>query len=281
MKTMLIALAALGPFAVVACNPSSSPPPAAPDGTSPAASAPSADPTAAPSASGDAGGSGAAGAAASDTFATSAGPLVVTPIHHASLRFDFAGKHIFVDPWTEGNLEGQPKADYIFVTDIHPDHLDQAAIDKLKTPTTIVVGPAAVGEKTALGVTLKNGESKDFGAFKAEAVPMYNLTRGPAAGKLFHDKGRGDGFVFTFGDKRVYDSGDTECTPEMKALKNIDVAFVCMNLPYTMPPSEAAECVKAFKPKVVYPFHFRGQDPSTFATMVKDAPVEVRIRTWY
>jgi L-ascorbate metabolism protein UlaG (beta-lactamase superfamily) len=276
MKTMFIALAALGPFAVVACNPSSSPPPAAPDGTSPAASsAPSADPatSAAP-------GSGASGAS-SDTIATSAGPLVVTPIHHASLRFDFAGKHIFVDPWTEGNLEGQPKADYIFLTDLHPDHLDQAAIDKLKTPSTILVGPPAVGAKTALGVTLKNGESKDFGAFKVEAVPMYNLTRGPAQGQLFHDKGRGDGFVFTFGDKRVYDSGDTECTPEMKALKNIDVAFVCMNLPYTMPPAEAAECVRAFKPKVVYPFHFRGQDPAAFAAMVKDAPVEVRIRSWY
>ena len=279
MKTMFTALAALGTLAVVACNPSSSPPAAAPDGTSPASSTPSAEPTASAAPSGS--GAGGGGAAASDTFATSAGPLVVTPIHHASLRFDFAGKHIFVDPWTEGNLEGQPKADYIFLTDIHPDHLDQAAIDKLKTASTVVVGPAAVGEKTALGVTLKNGESKDFGAFKAEAVPMYNLTRGPAAGQLFHDKGRGDGFVFTFGDKRVYDSGDTECTPEMKALKNIDVAFVCMNLPYTMLPSEAAECVKAFKPKVVYPFHFRGQDPSAFASMVKDAPVEVRIRSWY
>jgi L-ascorbate metabolism protein UlaG (beta-lactamase superfamily) len=152
---------------------------------------------------------------------------------------------------------------------------------KVQKPETVLVGPPAVNEKMPMKIVMKNGETHDFGAFEVEAVPMYNLTRGPAAGKLFHDKGRGDGFVFTFGDKRVYDSGDTECTPEMKALKNIDVAFVCMNLPYTMPPSEAAECVKAFKPRVVYPFHFRGQDPSAFASMVKDAPVEVRIRTWY
>ncbi len=92
-------------------------------------------------------------------------------------------------------------------------------------------------------------------------VRAYNRTRGPAPGKLFHDQGRGDGFVFTFGDKRVYVSGDTECTPEMKALKDIDVAFVCMNLPYTMTPVEAAECVRAFKPKVLIPYHYRGQKP--------------------
>jgi L-ascorbate metabolism protein UlaG (beta-lactamase superfamily) len=219
--------------------------------------------------------------AATDTFDTSAGPLKVTPIHHASVLFEYGGKEIYVDPWTEGKLDGLPKADYIFITDIHPDHLDAAAIDKLKKDGTILVGPPAVNEKRPMSVVLKNGESHDFGAFKVDAIPMYNLTRGPEAGKLFHDKGRGDGYVITFGDKRVYLSGDTECTPEMKALTKIDVAFVCMNLPYTMPPSEAAECVKAFKPKVVFPYHFRGQDPNAFAALVKAEGVETRVRSWY
>jgi L-ascorbate metabolism protein UlaG (beta-lactamase superfamily) len=111
---------------------------------------------------------------------------------------------------------------------------------------------------------------------------MYNLQRGPSPGKFFHDKGRGDGFVFTFGDKRVYVSGDTECIPEMKALKKIDVAFVCMNLPYTMPPSEAAECVKAFAPKVVFPYHHRGSNLDEFTKPLSSTPaIDVRVRDWY
>jgi L-ascorbate metabolism protein UlaG (beta-lactamase superfamily) len=117
---------------------------------------------------------------------------------------------------------------------------------------------------------------------EVEGVPMYNLTRGPQPGTLFHDKGRGNGYVLTLGDKRLYISGDTECIPEMKALRSIDVAFVSMNLPYTMPPGEAAECAKAFRPKVVYPYHFRGQNPQEFADALQGTPgVEVRIRTWY
>ncbi len=155
-------------------------------------------------------------------------------------------------------------------------------------------------------VVLDNGATHDFGTFKVETVPMYNLKRGPDAGKLYHDKGRGDGYVFTFGVERrrrsparrkapppptptpaplvsrVYVSGDTECTPEMKALKNIDVAFVCMNLPYTMPPDEAAACVNAFKPRIVYPFHYKGSDLKTFADDVKPGNgVEVKLRDWY
>ena len=110
---------------------------------------------------------------------------------------------------------------------------------------------------------------------------MYNLQRGPSPGQLFHDKGRGNGYVVTLGGKRLYIAGDTECTPEMKALKDIDVAFVPMNLPYTMPPSEAAECVKAFKPKIVYPYHYRGQNLDEFASALKGSGVDVRIRDWY
>ncbi|HEY2516654.1 MAG TPA: MBL fold metallo-hydrolase, partial [Polyangiaceae bacterium] len=121
----------------------------------------------------------------------------------------------------------------------------------------------------------------DFGAFKIEAVPMYNLSRGPAPGKLFHDKGRGDGYVFTFGDARVYVSGDTECTAEMKGLTDLKVAFLCMNLPYTMPVEEVAACARAMKPKIVYPYHYRGQDPRAFAALLEGTGIDVRLRDWY
>ena len=114
-----------------------------------------------------------------------------------------------------------------------------------------------------------------------EAVAMYNVTRGPAAGKLFHDKGRGNGYVVTLGGKRVYFAGDTECTPEMKALKNIDVAFLPMNLPYTMPPSEAAECVKAFKPKIAIPYHYMGQNTEEFKAALAGSGTEVRLLDFY
>ena len=128
---------------------------------------------------------------------------------------------------------------------------------------------------------MKNGDTKDIDGVAIEAVPMYNLRRGPAAGQLFHDKGRGNGYIVTLGGKRLYFAGDTECIPEMKELKNIDVAFVPMNLPYTMPPSEAAECVKAFKPAIVYPYHYRGQNLDEFASALKGTGVDVRIRDWY
>ncbi|WP_394822370.1 MBL fold metallo-hydrolase [Pendulispora albinea] len=232
--------------------------------------------------------SGQASGRRTDTFATSKGELGVTPIRHGSLLFEYGGKTIYVDPSidedavVDARLRTLPKADYLFMTDIHPDHLDPHAISLVKKDGTVLVGPPAVGEKTSLSVTLKNGESKDFGAFSAAAVPMYNRTRGPGPGQLFHDKGRGNGYIFTFGDKRVYVSGDTECTPEMRALANIDVAFVCMNLPYTMPPAEAAECVKAFKPKVVFPYHYRDSNLSEFEEPVRAAGAsEVRIRSWY
>ena len=197
-----------------------------------------------------------------DTLATSQGDLTITPIHHATVMFQFQGKTIYVDPWSDGDLSGLPKGDGVFITDIHPDHTSTRRRSSLLVgPATVVVGPPAVGAKTKLSVTLPNGESKQVGPVGAVAVPMYNLVRGPEAGKFFHDKGRGDGYVLTFGDKRVYLSGDTECTPEMKALKNIDVAFVCMNLPYTMPPEEAATCIQAFRPKIVIPYHYKGQEP--------------------
>jgi L-ascorbate metabolism protein UlaG (beta-lactamase superfamily) len=209
------------------------------------------------------------------------GDVRVTPVTHASLQLEYGGKVIHVDPTSPGDYSKAAQADLILITDIHPDHLDPAAIAKVRKPGAPVVAPAAAADKIESPTVMANGETKTVAGISIEAVPMYNLQRGPAPGQLFHTKGRGNGYVLTLGSKRVYIAGDTECTDEMRALKGIDIAFVPMNLPYTMPPSEAAECVKAFKPKVVYPYHYRGQNPEEFKAALKDVPVEVRLLNWY
>jgi L-ascorbate metabolism protein UlaG (beta-lactamase superfamily) len=216
----------------------------------------------------------------SDTFESSAGPVKITPLQHASLMIEAGGKVIQVDPVGDF-YEGLPKADLILITDIHGDHMSPPAIAQLKKAGTVIIAPAAVAKTVTEAQVLNNGETKQWSGWTIEAVPMYNIKRGPSPGKLFHDKGRGDGYVLTYGGKRFYLSGDTEGIPEMRALKNIDVAFVCMNLPYTMPPEEAADAVKAFKPKVVYPYHYRGSDLTVFEKALAGSGIEVRIRDWY
>lgn len=215
-----------------------------------------------------------------DTLDTAKGVVTITPVHHATFLLRTGDKTIWFDPTTEVALGSLPKASYVVLTDIHPDHLVPAAIAQLRTADTVVIGPQAVADKLEGVVVVHNGEKRSFPDFDLEAVPMYNVLRGPAPGKLYHDKGRGNGYVLTIGGKRIYVSGDTECSPEMRALRDIDVAFVCMNLPYTMPTSEAAECVRAFKPKAVYPYHFRGSDTEEFKKLV-GAASEVRLRKWY
>jgi len=219
-------------------------------------------------------------AAAPENFSTSAGTLQLTPIQHASLMIQAGGKVLYVDP-AQGKYDGLPQADYILLTDIHGDHLAPAVLNKLKKADTVIVAPPAVAAQVSGAKVVSNGEKTTVGPFAVEAVPMYNLTRGPSAGQLYHDKGRGNGYVVSFGGKRFYFSGDTEVTPEMKALKNIDVAFVCMNLPYTMTPQEAAEGVRAFHPAIVYPYHYMGSDLNAFAKALEGSGIEVRIRNWY
>ena len=214
-------------------------------------------------------------------FETSAGVVKVTPIQHASLTIEASGQVVHIDPWSSGNYEGLPPADLILVTDIHGDHLDPKMVQKLSKPGTVILAPAAVAETVKNATVIHNGETKTAGPFNIEAVPMYNIKRGPSPGKLFHDKGRGNGYIVTYGGKRFYFSGDTEGTAEMRALKNIDVAFVCMNLPYTMPPDEAADAVRAFHPKIVYPYHYRGSDLSVFERALAGTGIEVRILDWY
>ncbi len=208
-------------------------------------------------------------------------PVEIVPITHGSLILKWNGQVIHVDPWSRGNYEGQPKADLILVTDIHGDHLDPAQIQAVKKSGTIIVAPAAVQASLSEARILKNGERTEVLGIGIEAIPMYNLQRGPEEGKLFHDKGRGNGYLLTLGAERVYISGDTECVPEMEALRNIDHAFVCMNLPYTMPPLEAAACVNSFQPKRVYPYHYRGSDVEEFRKAVTASGVVVILLKWY
>jgi L-ascorbate metabolism protein UlaG (beta-lactamase superfamily) len=218
---------------------------------------------------------------ASDTIPATGGAIIVTPITHASVQLEHAGKVIHVDPWSQGDYTKAKQADLVLITDIHPDHLDPAAIPKVRKPGAPLVAPSAAAEKVPDATVIANGETKTVAGIQIEAVPMYNLQRGPAPGQLFHTKGRGNGYILSLGGKRVYLSGDTECVPEIRALKNIDVAFMTMNLPYTMPPSEAAECVKAFRPKMVYPYHYRGSKLEEFTEALKGEPIEVRVRNWY
>src|SRR5580693_2826501 len=219
-----------------------------------------------------------------DVIQTSRGDLRITPVYHGSVMLEFGGKVIHVDPWSQGDFTGLPPADLIVVTHTHADHLDRGIIDKLKKPETIIVGPPAVidtlncapacGEVEAIS----DSEQKTVMGIGFEGVPMYNIVRGSGPGKPFHHKGIGSGYVLNFGDTRVYFSGDTECTTEMKALKNITVAFLSMNPPRTESTLEAAECVKAFKPKIAYPYHYRGSKPEEFSDALKGTGVEVRVR---
>lgn len=221
-------------------------------------------------------------ATASDTIRAEGGDIEITPINHGSVQVVFAGKVIHIDPWSQGNYDGAPKADLILITDIHGDHLDLDMIGKLRKDSTAVVVPQAVADQVEGETVIANGETKAVAGVSIEAVPMYNLKRGPEAGKLFHDKGRGNGYIVALGGKRIYFAGDTECVPEIRELENIDVAFMPMNLPYTMPPSEAAACVRDFAPKIVYAYHYRGSNLEEFESALKDEPgIEVRIRDWY
>ena len=236
------------------------------------------------------GGLGAAIAAQSQAIPATGGNIDVTPLAHAHVQLEFGGKVIHVDPNTGALPDAFKPADLILITDIHADHMDPAAIERVKKASTIYVAPAALADRFP-GKTevLKNGETRTIDGVQIQAVAAYNLSRGPAAGQLYHEKGRGNAYVVTLGGQRILFTGDTECTPEIKALTNISVAFVTMNLPFTMPPDEAAACVKAFRPRIVYPYHYRqaGLEPADknrtdfVAAMKGFAGVEVRVAEFY
>jgi L-ascorbate metabolism protein UlaG (beta-lactamase superfamily) len=196
---------------------------------------------------------------------------------HATLRLDFNGTIIHVDPVTAyAKYEEQPKADVILITHEHGDHLDANAIAKITKEGTALLVPQSVFDILKKGVVIANGQVWEGNAVKVEAVPAYNTTQDR---DKFHPKGRGNGYILTLGDKRIYIAGDTEDIPEMANLKNIDIAFLPMNQPYTMTPEQVVNAVKMFQPKILYPYHFGNTDVSKLQDLFKDIKdVELRIR---
>lgn len=215
-----------------------------------------------------------------DTVKTSGGDLAITFIGHGSLMFAWGGKIIHVDPYsTLTDYSALPAADLILITHEHGDHLDLKAIKTIRTPNTRVILTGAAAGKLEGGVTMKNGDVTTFDSIRIEAVPAYNIVNKRSDGAPFHPKGAGNGYVLTFGDTRVYIAGDTANIPEMKALKNIDIAFLPMNLPYTMTPEMAADAAKAFRPKILYPYHYGETDTSKLKDALgSERGIEIRIR---
>jgi L-ascorbate metabolism protein UlaG (beta-lactamase superfamily) len=215
-----------------------------------------------------------------DTFPTSGGDLEITFIGHGSLLMTFAGKTIYVDPFSKlADYAKLPKADLIVVTHEHPDHLDVGAIDSVRTRDTKIVLAGSVSDKLSGSTVMRNGDVQKIMCITVEAVPAYNLVHKRDNGQFYHPKGQGNGYVLTLGDKRVYIAGDTENTPEMKGLRNIDIAFLPMNLPYTMTSEMVADAALAFRPKVLYPYHFGGTDTRSIVSLLKGSKeIDVRIR---
>jgi L-ascorbate metabolism protein UlaG (beta-lactamase superfamily) len=225
-----------------------------------------------------------------DQIPAEKGDITVTPIFHGTVVFQWDGKTVYVDPYGGAErFENLPAPDLVLITHKHGDHLNKGTLKGLDLSNTRLIAPQSVvedlGEITFSEVwTMKNGETKSWNEITVEAVPMYNL---PADDTPRHPKGWGNGYVITMGGKRIYVSGDTEDIPEMRQLKDIDVAFVCMNLPYTMDVEHAASAVIDFKPAIMYPFHFRGSggfsDVEKFKKLVNEGTgtVEVRLREWY
>lgn len=216
--------------------------------------------------------------------------LIISPIQHGTAVFTFGDLTVYVDPTGTADAFSDFSApNYIFITDIHGDHLSMKTLEALDLSGATIIAPLAVAEKLPKDIAkeiliLNNGEEKVFGILKAEAIPMYNLRE---EALKFHTKGRGNGYVFTIDNQRIYFSGDTEDIPEMRALKNIDKAFVCMNLPYTMTIESAADAVLAFKPKEVYPYHYRGtgglSDVAKLKTLVDAGNLDIKVvqLNWY
>lgn len=215
-----------------------------------------------------------------DVFKTSGGELAITFIGHGTLMMEFNGKVIHIDP--VGNYADYgtlPKADLILITHEHGDHLDAGAIEKLKKSSTEILLTQRCAEKFADGRVMKNGESTEIDGIKIEAVPAYNIVNKRGDGTPFHPKGAGNGYVLHFADLSVYVAGDTENIPEMAVLKDIDIAILPMNLPYTMTPEMVADAVKMFHPKILYPYHFGNTDTGKLLELMKNQQgTEVRIR---
>lgn len=221
-----------------------------------------------------------------DQIETENGVITIQPIQHGTVVLSWDGNTIYVDPFGGSEaFNGIDSPDLILITDIHGDHMNVETLDALDTEGTVIVVPQAVADqlpepyKDQL-VVIGNGETTEQLDISIRAIPMYNL---PENDESRHPRGRGNGYILTMGNKNIYLSGDTEDIPEMRSLEDIDVAFVCMNLPYTMDVNQAADAVLDFEPEIVYPYHYRGQDTKKFRELVtsKNGDIDVRLRDWY
>lgn len=225
-----------------------------------------------------------------DIIKTKNGTLQIQPVLHSSLVITYNNKTIYVDPYGGAKMyKGINAPDIILITDSHGDHLDFKTLDSIDTSKAIFILPEESAQKLPKKygteiVKLQNRQGVHRLGFFISAIPMYNL---PEEASAFHQKGRGNGYILTIDDKRIYISGDTEDIQEMRTLQNIDIAFVCMNLPYTMDVNQAVNAVLEFQPKIVYPFHYRGKDGfsdvEAFKKLVnsKNKSIEVRLKNWY
>jgi L-ascorbate metabolism protein UlaG (beta-lactamase superfamily) len=215
-----------------------------------------------------------------DVIKTTAGNLEITFVGHGSLMMKFGGKVIHVDPYSKlADYAKLPKADLVLLTHEHQDHLDMDALQHVTTTKTIVALTEKCAEKVTGGTILKNGDVRKLEGITVEAVPAYNIVHKRDNGQPYHPKGIGNGYVLTFADKRLYIAGDTENVPEMSLLKRIDIAFLPMNLPYTMTPEMVADAARTIRPKVLYPYHLGETDTTRIVTLLKEnRDIEVRIR---
>ena len=217
-----------------------------------------------------------------DVLPTTVGDVIIHPVNHATFVIQWNDLWIYNDPvGGAAKFRGLPKADLVLLSHIHGDHFEVSTINAIRKPASSLVAPKAVFSQLSKAlqtntIVLANGESTVLQDLKIEAIASYNLTQS------FHPKGQGNGYILNIGEKRIYISGDTEDIPEMRALRDIDVAFLSMNLPYTMSIPRAVSAVREFKPKVVYPYHYQGADLTPFKPMVgQDQQIEVRLRPWY
>ena len=215
-----------------------------------------------------------------DVLKTAGGDVEMTFLGHGTLMLTFGGKVIHIDPYSKvADYAKLPKADLILLTHEHGDHLDLEALKPIRTDKTVVVLTEACAAKVTGGTVMKNGDVQTIAGIKIEAVPAYNIVNKRDDGQPYHPQGAGNGYVLTFGDKRVYVAGDTENIPEMKNLQGIEIAFLPMNLPYTMTPEMVADAAKTLQPKILYPYHYGDTDPAKLVALLKDVKgLEVRIR---
>ncbi len=239
--------------------------------------------------------------AAADRIPAGGGDITITPLIHSSIQIEHAGKVIQIDPWSMRDLARYKKADLILITDDPVHHLDVKAIAALRKPGAPVIIPEVGKAKYPDGIIMANGEKASEGGIAVEAIPAYDIIQGAPE----HPKGKSNGYLITLGGKRIYVAGVTECVPEVRALTNIDVAFVPLNVPLQrMTPAAAAECIKAFAPKIVYPYHYDqliaarytnpratsegpaggltvAQSLQAFRDALKGEKIEVRSGDWY